>query len=380
MSAGIKVIDELKDLIVKKVQHQPKNKALIAQDLRLEASEGKWAGSKDGNPLAAREDNYFSLGIRTLAGQAGNNAFGFAGLSVGEKQLPIIGKIIEGMQELSFKRAKLSAAQKGKLNKKHEGLKVYSTELAEVPAFIDTVEFAFRKNPLSIELSELAKQTVKATKEMKKVKNASTAYAGIGVGFDRKLFVSLQGSVIDQSWPITEAYVYCSAKGKASADYGASLGDKVGLEVMEGKNVFNKDLMDFSLWIAEGTSELADSPAAKDSRKEVNVVTDPWYNCLLVHEICGHPSEADRALKKEAAWAGRAWWFKSLKDNQLGRQVASDKVSVFSDPGLQGYGHYKYDDEGVKARKVYNIKEGILNEFLNSRETAKLLGRQANGG
>jgi len=380
MTVSIKAIDELKDLVVEKVHEQERKPGFVYQDLRLEIGLGKAAGSQNGNPLGAREDYGISLGVRTIAMHGKYNAFGFKGASIGEKQLKNLGKVIEECQETSFKRAKLNAMHKQKINARHASLTVYSTELAQVEPIIDKVEGSFKKNPLSIELSELIDESKKLSKEMKKIKEIKSAYVGIDAGISRKLFVSSEGSVIDQSWPLTEAFVFCTAVGKGSADYSASLGDTAGLEVLEGKNVFEKDLEEFSLFIAKGTAELSNAPPARDSGKEVNVVTDPWYNCLLVHEICGHPSEADRALKKEAAWAGRAWWFKSMTDNLLGKRVASENVSVFSDPGLKGYGNYKYDDEGVKAKKVYNIEKGILKNFLNSRETAALLGQEPNGG
>lgn len=321
------------------------------------------------------------MGVRTLARQGAYNAFGFKGVSLGEKQLRDIGRIVRDCQETSFKRAKLNAAKKKWVNaRRSSALSVYSTELAQVEAFVDEVKGSYKKNPLSIELNELIERTRKVSREIKKIKEIKSAYVSIDAGFSRKLFVSSEGSVIDQSWPETDAMVYCSAKGKGSMDYYATLGDNAGLEVLEGENVFEKSLEEFALFIAKGTAELSNAPLARDSGKEVNVVTDPWYNCLLVHEICGHPSEADRALKKEAAWAGRAWWFRSMTDNWLGKRVASDNVSVFSDPGLKGYGNYKYDDEGVKAKKVYNIENGFLKTFLNSRETAALLGMEPNGG
>ena len=35
---------------------------------------------------------------------------------------------------------------------------------------------------------------------------------------------------------------------------------------------------------------------------------------------------------------GRSWFLKSLRENQIGRQIASPLVSAFSDPLLEGYG------------------------------------------
>ncbi|MER3423605.1 MAG: TldD/PmbA family protein, partial [Nitrospiraceae bacterium] len=113
--------------------------------------------------------------------------------------------------------------------------------------------------------------------------------------------------------------------------------------------------------------------------KEVVVITDPHYNALLAHEIIGHPTELDRVLKMETAYAGRSWLFQDLNRNQIGRQIASPLVTAYSDPGLPGLGHYIYDHEGTPARKVIHIDKGIFTGFMNSRQTAAILGAEPNG-
>jgi len=53
---------------------------------------------------------------------------------------------------------------------------------------------------------------------------------------------------------------------------------------------------------------------------------------------------------------------------------------VVDDPTLPGkFGSYIYDDEGIKARKVEIIKDGILKEYLLDRETAAFFGLEPNG-
>ncbi|MHC4523535.1 MAG: TldD/PmbA family protein, partial [Planctomycetota bacterium] len=54
-------------------------------------------------------------------------------------------------------------------------------------------------------------------------------------------------------------------------------------------------------------------------------------------------------------------------------------MTAFSDPALEGYGHFKYDTEGVPAKRVTLIDKGILKGFMNSRETAALMGAEPNG-
>ena len=108
------------------------------------------------------------------------------------------------------------------------------------------------------------------------------------------------------------------------------------------------------------------------------IVTDPHFNALLSHEIVGHPSEADRALKMEAGYAGRSWFLRSLGDNEVGRMVGSALLSACSDPALHGYGHYDYDHEGTPGRRVMHIDHGRFGAF-NSRATAAVLGVEPNG-
>ena len=139
------------------------------------------------------------------------------------------------------------------------------------------------------------------------------------------------------------------------------------------------NLMDFSVKLAQDTIALAKAKPLKATDKEVVVVTDPHYNALLCHEIVGHPTELDRALKLETGYAGRSWLLQDLQHNQLGRRIGSDYVTAFSDPTIQGFGHYMYDDEGTPARRVYHIENGIFCGFSNSRQTAAIMGQQPNG-
>ena len=139
------------------------------------------------------------------------------------------------------------------------------------------------------------------------------------------------------------------------------------------------DFRTFALGLAREAIELATAPPLPSTDRDVVVVTDPHYNTLVAHEIVGHPSELDRGLKMEMAYAGRSWLFGGLDDTQVGRPIASPLVSAYSDPALPGYGHYAYDHEGTPARRVVHIDRGVFREFLNSRQTAAILGAQPNG-
>lgn len=89
----------------------------------------------------------------------------------------------------------------------------------------------------------------------------------------------------------------------------------------------------------------------------------------MVHEACGHGLEADLVQKGLSVYA-----------NKIGHKVASEKITVVDDATLKGrYGSYRFDDEGVPARPVTLIKNGILTDYMYDRLTASVENRRSNG-
>jgi TldD protein len=109
---------------------------------------------------------------------------------------------------------------------------------------------------------------------------------------------------------------------------------------------------------------------------ETQIVMDPSFLALLVHEIIGHPSEADRALGWENAWGGGAWW-----QGMLGQKVGSELLNAVDEGNIEGtLGYTPYDDEAVTCVRTNLIKEGKLVGHIQSRQTAEKFGVDATGG
>lgn len=116
--------------------------------------------------------------------------------------------------------------------------------------------------------------------------------------------------------------------------------------------------------IALKASQLLDAKHVKEEK--ATVVMNPDFVSLLTHEILGHPSEADRVLGKEMAWAGGAWW-----KGKIGQKVGSDELNVFDDPTIkESLGWYYFDDEGVKTKKTTLVEKGVLKNHMQNRETS----------
>ncbi|MEM1585930.1 MAG: TldD/PmbA family protein [Candidatus Bathyarchaeia archaeon] len=149
-----------------------------------------------------------------------------------------------------------------------------------------------------------------------------------------------------------------------------NLGESGGWEVVERWNLL-KVFHDETSTLAKVLIEATKPPVG-----EMDVVLGPEIVGIVSHESCGHPSEADRILGREAAQAGETF----LKPNSIGLRVGSKYVNVVDDPTIKGsFGFYHYDDEGVRAKRRILIKEGVVNEFLHNRETASIFGVESNG-
>ncbi len=108
---------------------------------------------------------------------------------------------------------------------------------------------------------------------------------------------------------------------------------------------------------------------------KMDLIVGPEVVGIAAHESSGHPSEADRILGREAYLAGESF----IKPGMVGQRIGSPVVNVVDDPTVpNSFGYYKYDDEGVPARRRYLYKEGLINEFLQNRETAAVTGTVSN--
>ena len=108
-----------------------------------------------------------------------------------------------------------------------------------------------------------------------------------------------------------------------------------------------------------------------------DIIVGPEISGIVAHESCGHPTEYDRIIGREGAQAGESF----LTGKKHPYRIGADIVNVIDDPSMEkSFGHYRYDDEGVKSRKRYLYRNGKTNEFILNRESAAILGVESNGG
>jgi TldD protein len=185
-----------------------------------------------------------------------------------------------------------------------------------------------------------------------------------------KYFVSTEGSEILQNF--TDVVIDMIATAHESGltqSVNITEGGRGGMEQI----IENNKAQTSATQIAEKSSQLIYAKPAKEEK--ATVVMNPDFVSLLTHEILGHPSEADRVLGKEMAWAGGAWW-----KNKLGEKIGSEQLNVFDDPTIkESLGWYYFDDEGVQTQRTTLIENGILKNHMQNRETAGIFDTQPTG-
>ena len=193
---------------------------------------------------------------------------------------------------------------------------------------------------------------------------------------EHKWFGSTEGALTEQSVVESGAGIVAIAIGEGEVltrSYPNSHGGgtaQAGWEYVAGL-----DLVGNAPRIAEQAASLLSAPFVEPGVRDL--IIDGGQMALQVHESIGHPTELDRVLGEEAAFAGTSF----LRLEDIGSlQYGSPIVTVTSDSTIPGsLGSFGWDDEGVPAQRDYLVRDGVLAGFQSSRETAPVIGRASNG-
>jgi len=241
---------------------------------------------------------------------------------------------------------------------------------------VDVYRNSVKEDPFEVPLSEKLNILARSCEGMLKVPEVKFATASMMSFKTEKLFVSTEGSDIEQT--IVEAGGGIAATAldggeRQTRSYPASFrGDyaTAGFEFTR-----SLDLPGHADKTAREAAELL--RADECPSRTTTLIIGGTQLALQVHESCGHPIELDRVFGTEASYAGTSF----LTVDKLGTfRYGSEIVNIVADataPG--GLGTFGYDDEGVPAQRTDIVREGIFSGYLMSRETAPRVGLRSNG-
>ena len=319
-------------------------------DARLEDHYNELITVADGRVQRGVINRKRGMGIRTLV----KGAWGF------QSTTDLTKKGIEQASEIAFKVAKSSSRHVPK-----------PAKLAPTKAYKDSYKTKVRIDLENVAFEDKLKQIIGWEKNLhtsKKIVRGLADYTGLKID---KLFVNSEGTRIHFANSVAWVTLKADSKeGEIAQSYDSTIAHSGGYEIFE-----KKDMKKVSAEVGKKAEALLEAKPAK-TEKDAAVVLDNDYLGLVSHEIVGHPSEADRVLGREAAWAGTTWWA-----GKIGEKIGSEQFNAYDDPTIPGtLGYFLYDDEGVKAGRKVLVEKGVLKGHMHSRETAAIFNVEPNAG
>jgi TldD protein len=331
----------LKDILTKAVDY---GRSLDAEYIEVRAQNlfKTLLTTKDGTVEGAKEGTEIGAGIRALA----DGAWGF--VSIGKLEPKQLTNAVTEAVKLA----------------KAAGLRVKKpVKLADVKAVEDRVVAAPRKNPQNVSMEEKIESTLTMDKTVfgydKRIRSCTINYLDVT---GTNIFVNSEGTCIEQD----KLYVWSRilASARQNSIY-ASAREEVGST--SGYEVFDTETPEkIGTMVAKRVVEQLKAKTPKGG--SFPAVIGPNVVGVFIHEAMGHLAEADLTLSGSALF------------DKLGKQIASDLVTVYDDGTVEGaFGSFKYDDEGVRTHKTPLIERGTLTGLMHDRETAHKLDMKPTG-
>lgn len=270
-----------------------------------------------------------------------------------------------GLSSVAFTRAEdavkaVSAAQENAaLMASHAKKPVV---FAKTDAIKDTFLPDIEEDPRSIHIDEKLRLTERYNSIPIQHEKIATTHIHYSEVIREKHFLSTEGSEIREDLITTYVGGMITSKdGTLTQNVRVSAGGSHGFALLRNQEE------EFEKKTATAMDLLSAQPVQGGT---YNVVLNQDLAGVFTHEAFGHFSEAD-LIEDSPTMRERM---------QIGACLGSEVLSITDDPTVpRQLGFYCYDDEGVKARPVTLMKQGILAGRLHSRRTAAAFGEALTG-
>ena len=236
--------------------------------------------------------------------------------------------------------------------------------LAEVPIIEDSLHWKPKKDVRKTEPSDRLELMNLLSDSASGHDNVVSVTCGWHDEHIHTEFLSSEG--MNRTWSFQRSLINGMVTARDGSDvvsYRTRFGGEGGLELIESCDINQ-------LGIDAKSSALRLLKAERAPSGKLPLIADRDLTGVYIHEALGHPCEADLVAAGD-----------SCLDGKLGQKIGSDIVSVIDDPTIRGgFGSYPIDDEGLDTTEKCLIKNGVLTEYLNHRETAAHFDIKPNAG
>jgi len=320
-------------------------------DARGVVKRSQSVATKNGNVEAVADVETEGIGVRVLV----DGAWGFAGAGTLSD---------EAARDAAVRACAFARAAGGG-----------ETRLAPLEAPTGTFKTHAEVDPFSISLDEKIDFCLAAEQSLVRPE-VKVAEAFARAQLERKVLVSSEGTDVEQELIETGAGIDATAVGDdltQKRSYPSAFG---GISAQAGwEFVVGLGLADEAARVGEQAAALLQAPECPAG--VMDVVIDAEQLALQLHESVGHPTELDRVLGFEAAYAGTSF----LRTEDRGSlHYGSEHMNVTSDPTTPlGLGSFGFDDEGVRAEPQPIVRDGLLVGWMGSREVGFAGSMRADG-
>jgi TldD protein len=310
-------------------------------DARAVTRRTQSVATKNGRVDAVSDVESEGIGVRVLV----DGAWGFAC----DRRLTD-----EGAREAALRACAFARASGGRAR----------TQLAPVDPQSGTYATPFEIDPFSVSIADKIEFCLRAEAGLVRAE-VKVAEAFVRALREHKVLVTSEGTELEQEIVESGGGIDATSIGDGLAQIRSYPSAHAGASAQAGwEYVVGLGLEREAPRVAEEAAALLTAPECPAG--VTDVVIDAEQMQLQVHESVGHPTELDRVLGSEAAYAGTSF----LKLDDLGSlRYGSELMNVTADPTTPaGLGSFGFDDEGVPAEPRPIVRDGVLVGWIGSRE------------
>ena len=247
--------------------------------------------------------------------------------------------------------------------------------LAHVEPRSGTYRTFVQVDPFSVSVADKVELCLRAESALAQPE-VKVAEAAVRAQRERKVLVTSDGIEVEQELVECGGGIDATAVGDGTSQVRSYPSAHGGISAQAGwEFVTDLELEREAPRVGEQAAALLRAPECPAGLTDL--VIDAEQMQLQVHESVGHPTELDRVLGWEAAYAGTSF----LRPDDLGSlRYGSNLMNITADPTTAtGLGTFGFDDEGVPATPIPIVREGVLVGWMGSREVGFAGSMRADG-
>lgn len=294
--------------------------------------------------------------------------------SVSHVRVPIDDKNYDGLK-LSLWRLSECKFREALSDHNHkEALRLSTVDpSADLRSFVknQAIRVVRHGKPEAIDEERFVRFCKKASAWMADLPKIAASWVEFDASQETKIFVNTEGSIIVQP---TQIFSVVGGLRRLNKD-GSYIDQEIVINCGRLREL--PDMRQFKKQITEKYEQLLNLINARKIHSFSGpVLLYPQPAGVLVHEAIGHRLEGSRLLS-----TGEGGTFK----DQIGKQILNVELSIRDNPRLREFrgvrciGAYDYDDEGTPACDTTLVKDGMLVDFLNTRQAPIKHGFRPNG-